>query len=70
MDSHPPTSSPQRAEQIWDELELEDNQVLANHPEIKEEMRKLVGEYQHIFTSDGVRVGHTQTVEHNIILTA
>ena len=69
LNSPPVRESSQRARQIWEELELEDNVILDHHPEIKEEMRNLVEEFQSIFTSDGVRVGHTQTVEHDIVLT-
>lgn len=57
LNSQPVEASPQRAKQIWEELELEDNLILNHHPAIKEEMRNLVEEYQSIFTSDGSEWG-------------
>ena len=60
----------ERWTQIWTELELEENKLLRKHPKVKEELKNLIKEYQDIFTSDGIRVGHTETVEHDIVLTA
>ena len=49
----------ERLAQIWQELGLEENELLQEHPGVKEELWNLISEYQHIFTSEGVRLGHT-----------
>ena len=64
----PDTIDPAVTEKLWNDLKLEDNEILKKNPKVKESFYSILNAYQNVFTSDQCSVGKTSWEEFKIEL--
>ena len=64
----PDTIDPAVTEKLWNDLKLEENEILKKNPKIKESLYSILNAYQNVFTSDQCSVGKTSWEEFKIEL--
>ena len=47
---------------LWKELKLDQNEILAKHPQVKERVKQIIYKYRHVFSQDG-EIGETDLTE-------
>jgi hypothetical protein len=54
--------------EVWEDLEMEDNELLNEHPDVKKQVKELIWEYRDIFSREAP--GHTDLVTMKLKLKA
>ena len=60
--------SQQSPANLWEELELEANPILAQDPQLKARVKQMIQDYKDVFTTSKERVGKTTWIEFSIEL--
>ena len=59
---------PERTEQLVEQLGIQDNRLLEQHPEVRSKLINLVKHYEAVFTDDETAVGKTDVLKMKIVL--
>ena len=60
--------SPERTQQLVQQLGIMDNRLLANHPEVRQTLINLITRYESVFTDDDNALGKTELIKMRIVL--